>query len=288
MKVSASKLFYLATSLLSWSIAATKPLTAAQLRARDHRVQQFEERFLDTLAWQHNNNTVKLVGYMKIRMSGGHLTDLEQEIKARPDEWAAFTSAFFDEHEKVLRVYFPVEGALVYHDGALVEASHMGEYPHHEMISGDCSVVGRPKTEHVHGVDTNHVEDGIIYLAEPAVPVRTYGEKANVFMYDFGWRLGHEHDHDHGHGHDHLLLGKREGSGGSCKQNHGGRVCSQVYNINNGRCARDYSKCIDYNGWPITECKSKSKKGFIGSDCFDAVADGHCWNEVEGAVEGHE
>jgi len=263
--------------------AAAKVLTESQLRARAFEVSSFEERFLDSLAWQHSNNTVKLVGYMKIRMNEAQLRELEHGIKHKTDEWKGFGSAFYDQHERHLRVYFPVEGALLQHDGELVEATHMGEFPHHDMINGDCSVVGRYKTEQVHGINSNRIEDGIIYLADPAERVRTYGPKDNVYVYDFGWRADHDHDHDHEHGHEGHSR-RDEGEGGSCKQNHGGRVCSLVYNINNGRCKRDYSKCIDYNGWPIKKCDNKSKKGFVGSDCFDAVARGHCWNEVEGAL----
>jgi hypothetical protein len=102
-----------------------------------------------------------------------------------------------------------------------------------------------------------------------------------VMMYDFGWRAG-----SHAHGHDHKgLEGRKEGEGGSCKQNHGGRVCSLVYKINHKRCKRDFGGCIDYNGWPKKNCKNHSDKwAFPNSDCFEAVARGHCWNEIDRAL----
>jgi len=279
MKNSIIHLISLASALIARGTLAKEPLSESQLRARDYDVQRFEERFLDSMAWQHPNHTIKLVGYKKIIMTDAQLADLEHNIHHKPDEWASFTSAFYDTHEKTLRVYFPVEGALVYHDDKLVEATHMGEYPHHEMMSGDCSVVGRYKTEQVHGVPGNRVEDGIVYLAEPAAPVRTYGPKSNVYVYDFGWREG-PHVHEE---HPHHRRSEEEGKGGSCKQNHGNRVCSLVYNINHGRCDRDYRDCIDYNGWPRKNCKNHSdKSAFLGSDCFTSVARGHCWNEIPG------
>jgi hypothetical protein len=178
-----------------------------------------------------------------------------------------------------MRVYFPVENALMVHDNDLIEASEMGEHPHHETINGDYAVVGRYKTDKIHGTSANRVEDGIVWLREPAKPVRMYGDKQNVLMYDFGWRAG---SHAHGHG---GLEGRKEGEGGSCKQNHGGRVCSQVYNINHRRCPRDFSGCIDYNGWPRKNCRRHSDKwAFPGSDCFEAVARGHCWSEIDRAL----
>jgi hypothetical protein len=273
-------LYSLVTAAALWLSAQADDIEA-QLQARDLRIQKFEERFLDSLQWQHNNHTVKLVGYKKIIMSDPEIADLQHNIKTLPAEWEAFTNAYYDPHEKTMRVYFPVEGALMYHHGELVEASQMGEYPHHEMIGGDCHVVGRYKTNQVHGVEGNIVKDNIIFLAEPAPPVRVYGDRGNVFMYDFGWREG---THAHGHDRDHGRRNKREDGekkGGSCKENHGGRVCSQVYNINHGRCPRDYSGCIDYNGWPKKNCNNHSDKwAFPNSDCFTAVARGHCWNEI--------
>jgi hypothetical protein len=284
MKSSVAQLLIAATSYLSCALAGEpEAVSAAQIRARAYEVQQFEERFLDTLDWQHSNKTVKLVGFKKITMNPGQLADLERHIAERPGEWAEFTSAYYDQHARELRVYFPVEGALLHHEGELVEATHMGEFPNHHQIGGDCAVVGRYKTEQVHGIPANRIENGIVYLAEPAAPVRTYGDHGNVYMYDFGWREGphaHDHGHDDGH-HPHTKRGDDEHGGGSCKQNHGGKVCSQAYNINNGRCPRDYKDCIDYNGWPRKNCNNHSDKtAFIGSDCFDSVARGHCWNEI--------
>ena len=262
-----------------FSLSTANPLGENRLAARDFAIQKHEERFINTLNWEHPNTTIKLVGYKKIIMTDAQLQDLESNIKHHPSEWDDFVNSFYDPHERTMRVYFPVEGALLYHDNELIEATHMGEHPHHEMLNGDYAVMGRYKTEEVHGTAANRVEDGIVWLHEPAVPVRMYGENNNVMMYDFGWRHG-SHAHDHSG-----LTSRGEKSGGSCKQNHGGRVCSQVYKINHGRCKRDYSGCIDYNGWPKKNCKNHSDKwAFPGSDCFTAVARGHCWNEIDRAL----
>ncbi|KAK3316790.1 hypothetical protein B0H66DRAFT_562195 [Apodospora peruviana] len=244
---------------------------------RDLDIHNFERRYINTLQFHHPNHTVKLIGFKKITMTADEIAQLEFNIADRPHEWGQLNMAYYDPVDRQMRVYFPVENALVYHGDELVEANQMGEYEH-AMIDGDCKVVGRYQTDKVTGVSANVIKDGIIYLAEPSEVVRKHG---NIHVYDFGWRHG-SHSHDH-HGHS-----KRgEGSGGSCFSNHGGKVCSIAYNINEGRCTRPkgtIKECIDYNGWPHKNCdKHNDKWAFPGSDCFVAVARGHCWNEVEGA-----
>ena len=268
------KLFTLSIAILG--LAST--CLSMTLAARDDQIHQFERRYIDTLSYHHPNHTTKLVGFKKIVMTADEITQLESNIAARPHEWDELDMAYYDPLQKTMRVYFPVENALVYHGDKLIEANRMGEYEH-AMIDGDCQVVGRYQTDKVTGVSANVISDGIIYLAEPSPVIRKHD---NIHIYDFGWRHG-SHNHDHGHGHS-----KRgEGSGGSCFSNHGGKVCSIAYNINQGRCTRPkgtIKECIDYNGWPHKNCKKHNDKwAFPGSDCFVAVARGHCWNEVEGA-----
>lgn len=249
------------------------------LRARDDAIHRFEERFLDTMSYAHPNHTVKLIGFKKILMSGGELADLEHAIATRPAEWDAITSAYYDPVERAMRVYFPVQKALVKHQGSLIEANELGEFPH-EHIEGDCAVIGRYQTDQVRGVPGNRIEDGIIHLAEPSLAIRKHG---NVHVYDFGWRHG-SHHHEHGVG----LKPRKDGDGGSCFQNHGNKVCSIVYKIDEGRCTRPkgtIKDCIDYNGWPHKNCNNHSDKlAFPLSDCFVSVARGHCWNELERAL----
>lgn len=270
-------LFASLAAALSLALASPLDLSPRDLVARDQEVDQFERRFLDTLGWEHDNHTVKLVGYKRIILPEDQINEIHEHAKRSPADFEQFPGAYYDPYERSLRLYFPVQNALVYHGDELVEASKLGEYPAHERLHGDCHVVGRYQTEQVHGTAGNHIQDGIVYLTEPAPPVRVYGDGGNVLMYDFGWREG-----PHGHAH-----GKREEEGhdgGSCLENHGGKTCSETYGINNGRCPRDYSSCIDYNGWE-PNCKEKGGyKAFLGSDCYSAVLMGNCWNEVPPAL----
>ncbi|KAK0643240.1 hypothetical protein B0T16DRAFT_415558 [Cercophora newfieldiana] len=215
-------------------------------------------------------------------MTPSELADIEHAIATRPSEWDELTSAYYDPVEQAMRVYFPVQRALVRHQGRFVEATDLGELEH-EHIEGDCAVVGRYQTEEVRGVKGNRVEGGLIYLREESPVVRKHG--GNVHVYDFGWRQGM---HSHSHSHEGVER-RKDGDGGSCFENHGGKVCSIVYKIDQGRCTRPkpLRDCIDYNGWPFKSCNNHSdKKAFPGSDCFVAVARGHCWNEVEDALHG--
>ena len=269
-------LVYLSFSLYE-SIATSQTLSRRALIARDYEIDQFERRFLDTVRWEHANHTVKLVGYKKIIMPDDQLEEIESHVAGSLAEWEQFPGTYCDPYERTLRLYFPVENALIYQGDELLEASHLGEYPQHDRLYGDCHVVGRYQTAQIHGTAGNRIEGGIVYLAQSTAPVRVYGESGNVLMYDFGWREG-----PHGHG-------KREEDGhdgGSCRENHGRKTCSEVYHINNGRCPRDYSSCIDYNGY-LPNCEGKGGyKAFVGSDCWSSVLKGHCWSEVGPALLG--
>jgi hypothetical protein len=175
------KLPILLLSLLS-SALSTPSLSSADLSLR-----AFEQSYLNTLSYALPNTTIKLVGFKKITMSPSELADLEHAIATRPAEWAAITSAYYDPVERAMRVYFPVQRALVRHGGKLIEASDMGELEH-EVVDGDCAVVGRYQTEEVKGVSNNRVEGGMIWLREESKVVRRYGG-GNVHVYDFGCKF---------------------------------------------------------------------------------------------------
>jgi hypothetical protein len=76
-----------------------------------------------------------------------------------------------------------------------------------------------------------------------------------------------------------IWIASREVNDGvSCYENHGSKTCSDAFGIHEGRCSYIWGVCMDYNG-PGTDC-TNSARNFIGSDCFYAVANFHCWNEI--------
>ncbi|PKC09277.1 hypothetical protein RhiirA5_389547 [Rhizophagus irregularis] len=155
-----------------------------------------------------------------------------------------------------LRVYFPVAGALIEHQGSMIEANELGEFEIKDVDS-DYVVLGRKQSGRVQGVQGNIIKDGIIYLADQAIQ----HTKSAI--------LDHNHDHSHS---------KR--SSGTCIENHGGENCSDAYNIHEGRCPENHQVCMDYNGY-FTDCKKENKfLYFTGSDCYVSLSKGNCWNEI--------
>ncbi|GHT24261.1 hypothetical protein FACS189430_08870 [Bacteroidia bacterium] len=99
----------------------------------------------------------------------------------------------------------------------------------------------------------------------------------NICVFDLGERKIHS-NHDHG-GLIRLKSGSENNSEGVlCYQNHGNQTCSDAFGIQGGRCRYWLRVCMDYNG-PGANCV-KSITNFIGSDCFYAMANLHCWNEL--------
>jgi hypothetical protein len=257
-----SQLLCLAASAWNWNLAHALP-------AHDWQLAEFEERFIGGLDYQLSNKSIKLVGYKKIQIPATDLRQFEDQYFTHHAEWK-MDSAYYDQPSATLRIYFPVEAALVEHGGKLVEANHLGELDLEE-VKGDCAVLGRKQTDHVTGVEGNIIKDGIIYLADRNQPQHRIG---NVHVYDFGDKVIHDHDHDH-------HLAKRDGKR-SCMNNHGGPNCSDKFNIHQGRCPRRSDLCVDYNGY-TTNCRKGGWNKYIkviGSDCGVALSRGHCWNEL--------
>lgn len=275
---------------------------------------EFEERFVDSLPYTRPNSTaLRLIGYKTITIPAHEAPHFDADWAARlPTDWntrVAYEDRtadiahhfYYDAPARHLRVYFPVEGALLATDNGheLVEADELGQLTDTRFLHEDearrppCHVVGRKQTGHVTGVEGNVIRDGVIYLSTAAQPVRRVGSHA--YIYDFGAK--EVHDHRDGHSHSHARRdGDEKGEegehkkGGSCNDNHNGDNCSKAYNINMGRCPPAPKTCMDYNGF-ITDCKKGTTKKFgipsftktvkfVGSDCSVAVARGHCWNEI--------
>lgn len=286
---------------LIFPLAMAKPTAPTQ----DPYLAQFEERFVNSLPYTSDNATsLRLVGFKRMALPAADVTAFEAAWNDPPAEWrrrdeGSATSRhgehfWWDRAKREVRVYFPVEGALLRRgseevDG-FVEADGLGQVEgvgevEKRDVDGEGmerAIVGRRATDQVSGVEGNVIRDGIIYLESPALPIRHLDARTTI--YDFGIK-SLEHD---GHGHGHV---KREDDGKKgCLENHKGKNCSKTYGINQGRCPMNAKTCMDYNGFK-TDCKkgtttkfgfptlSKAIK-FLGSDCSISMARGHCWNEV--------
>lgn len=292
--------------LLAWAT------TALAVRTRSHNIvrrelEAFEERYINRQNYHYENHTVKLIGYQTIKIPAEHLVAFEEYYTSNGDVLQeAYPSHFYDDYASELRIYFPVASALLDHDGYMVEANYLGEFAH-EYLNGDYAIVGRKQTLQVRGVANNIIEDGTIYLSKRNHPIRQIG---NTRVYDFGPRSLDHHPHGPtrvkrqtaqatpGTGGD--TNPSNDGNGenpdapnNGCAANHGGENCSKAYGINydaatgeySGSCSGNFdgTTCMDFNG-PFSDCNRAHRViFFVGSDCFQAVAMGNCWNEVAGA-----
>jgi hypothetical protein len=254
----------------------------------------FEEHFINALPTSSssdpsNATSITLVGFKAIPIAAEHLAQFEEDYYANVSLWG--NNRVYDPRARAVRVYFPVAGALLALgvNGEHVEADLLGrivvsgndnndnEEDHIHKGGSGLHVLGRKRTERITGVEGNIVKDDIIYLSEPAQPVRQVGR---AFIYDFGTKQLHSHSHPHPHADKRA---EEEGKKG-CLQNHNGINCSKAYGINHGRCPMNTKTCMDYNGI-VTDCKNyssgwKKYRNFVGSDCDTSLGRGHCWNEV--------
>ncbi|KAH6650562.1 hypothetical protein F5144DRAFT_556517 [Chaetomium tenue] len=247
----------------------------------------FEEQFINSLplvsrseSSAGNTSAITLVGYKSIPIEPEHVADFEKDYFANVSLWGR--NRVYDRQARAIRVYFPVAGALLPLGarGEHVEADLLGRVPstHAEdtlqLLGRGLHVLGRKRTDQVTGVEGNVVENGIIYLSEPAKPVRHVGR---AVVYDFGGKELHSHGES---GHPHKRAEAKKG----CLQNHNGKNCSKAYGINKGRCKMNTKTCMDYNG-VVTDCKNyssgwKKYRNFVDSDCDVSLGKGHCWNEI--------
>jgi hypothetical protein len=266
---------FLGASLLTWTPTSARSRISEGVVKRE--LVSYEERYINSRSYKHPNETVKLVGCKKMKIPSSETEDFEDHYYTNYHELKKFESHFYDQANREIRIYFPVENALVEHEGKMIEANELGEFEM-DTVDGDYAVLGRYQTDHVRGVDGNIIKDGVIFLADKVHPHRRLG---NVYVYDFGYKDLHDHDHD---------LGKRCESiwckSKGCVKNHDGENCSNKFGIKEGRCPFRSDTCMDYNG-PGTDCnKANRAKYFLGSDCSIAVAMGHCYNEMLAAATG--
>ena len=244
-----------------------KEISSPQLPKQD--VTAFEKQYSSSITYA-SDKSIRLIGYKKIKLNAKEAMEFERLKKNNPENLYNY---FYDEADASVRVYFPVEAALVEHNNSLTEASEKGELNLVSAQAGNdqLTVVGRKQTALVTGVEGNVLKDGIIYLSQKNKSDHHIG---NIYVFDFGYKMIMDHEHHHASSTD-VVMEKA-----SCMSNHGGgRNCSRAFNIYKGRCTFNASVCMDYNGW-FTDCVNGKWSNFPGSDCDYALGAGHCWNEV--------
>jgi hypothetical protein len=237
----------LGASLLTWTPILARPRASEGVVKRE--LTSYEERYINSRIYKHPNETVKLVGCKKMKIPTSELDEFEDHYYTNYHELQKFESHFYDEAKQEIRIYFPVENALVEHGGKMIEANELGEFGM-ERVDGDYAVLGRYQTDHVRGVVGNIIKNGVIYLAEKVHPHRQLG---NFYVYDFGYKDLHNHDHDLKKRCENIWCPSK-----GCVKNHGGENCSNKFKIKEGRCPFRSDTCMDYNGTG-TDC-NKAKR----------------------------
>jgi hypothetical protein len=246
-------------------------------------ITDFEKVYANNLS--SNNNKIKVIGFKTVYVPENE----RKEMKEFMDEYQSFVSdlncLWMAEDYSFYRIYFALHTAIVECDGKEYVADEKGLINTSVKDISHLSIVGRKKSETVHGSRNNIIlEDRILFRnkltqGNKKEPMKGYVIKENnICVFDLGERRIQSH-HDH---HVRLKTGSEnnedDNDGVSCYQNHGNQTCSDAFGINMGRCPYISGVCMDYNG-PGTDCVNSSKN-FIGSDCFYAVASFHCWNEI--------
>ena len=267
----------------------------------------FEEEFATSLSSE--NETVKLIGFKTYDINESdrqHFINLVEELG---DTIKKF-NAVFSEDFSFYRIYFPLHTAIVDYNDKTYTADEKGVViiPNLTDIS-KVKIIGRKRSETVHGTGSNIIEkDRILLKTEFRQEVKNgvmagYSIDGNACVFDFKALTSMDMDATCCSKTAEVdvkqpksvitrIMSSRirlksgnegeEGSGVSCNQNHGGMNCSNAFGIYNGGCPFVSSHCMDYNGWLFgpSDCIKGPKTYFLGSDCCEAMALGHCWNEV--------
>lgn len=185
--------------LLTLALAILSPLTTATPTppAQDPSLAQFEERFVNSLPYTSDNaTTLRLVGFKRMALPAADVAAFEEAWNAPPSEWRRRRDEgsaagrheqhfWYDRARREVRVYFPVEGALLRRSAVeeggnvFVEADGLGQVVGvGEVVKRDVdgegrarAVVGRRATDQVSGVEGNVIRDGIMYVFScPFIP----------------------------------------------------------------------------------------------------------------------
>ncbi len=246
------------------------------------RLKEFEEGFVADRAVNTRSagpDAIQLLGCTSVEYFGddaavtkGVWEEYAQEIADSGCTFASFDGTF-------LRVYYPLINAAVMYKNKTYVADRNGVV----VIEGvknlsDIKVVGRKASDTVVPSSSAFLNDGNIMLASKLSTKNIYNEQRTL-VFDLGYR---EQDCCKTKQPSAVRTRNEYGGGGnvSCTQNHGHYDnCTVAFpSVATGRCVTKFDRCMDYNGYG-TDCQG-SKLYFTGSDCFWAISQGECWNEI--------
>lgn len=237
---------------------------------RDYRIDNFERSYIQGLYPNTRANigaNIQLIGYTTILLNTeecSYLKRIIQEDFQMKESYCVLDSS--------LRIYYPLRDAIIlYEDNKYYGANHSGIIKIPDMSNMyKIKLAGRKKTE-------KSVETQLYSYLQPD----TIYQDSRCIIYDLGIRYRNCEENAKT-----VVLATPEEQGAqrvTCINNHlPSRNCTEAFPVvATGHCTLLYSTCMDFNG-PLGDCSSttRTKINFPGSDCFYALALGHCWNEV--------
>ena len=247
----------------------------------------FEKELFNNISLE--KDVVKLIGFTTHNISEdekNHYKRLKSEYGEKLKQW----NTVFSNDLSLYRIYFPLHTAIVEYNGKTYTADEKGVVSIPDLTDiSQIKVIGRKRSETVHGCGSNIIEEDRILLKDALIHevkngvYTAYFIDENVCIFDF------EAFNMHRACCSTTIEGEiprlKDGVE-ACYDNHGGWNCTYSYSIFQNDCsfASDGIACVDYNGdggYVNTFCEH-DHMFFIGSDCYYAMLMGHCWNELMG------
>ena len=250
----------------------------------------FEKEFAKSLS--SDKDIVRLIGFKTYTISSSEKEHFIEIVSQHGEELEHYNTIFSNDFS-FYRIYFALHTAIVEYDGKTYTADERGLVliPDLKDIS-TIKVIGRKRSEFVHGTGSNIIEkDRILLKNEFKQEVRDgvklgYSIDENTCVFDFHALISKNEMYESccsttATGTPRLKSHNEVGGvtlhGASCVQNHGGMNCSDAFGLWGANCVQKKNRCMDYNGWG-TDCSGSGY--FLGSDCYKAMAHFHCWNEL--------
>ena len=247
----------------------------------------FEHEFSKTLS--SDNNVVKLIGFKTYTISCCEKEHFMEIANQYGEELKKYNTVFSDDFS-FYRIYFALHTAIVEYNGKTYTADEKGLVliPDLKNIS-KIKVIGRKRSEFVHGTGSNIIEKDRIILKDAFKQevknglMTGYSIEGNACIFDFHAITSMNESCCSKTLFEVPRLKSRTEVGGtplhgaSCIENHGGMNCSDAFGIWGDNCVTKRDRCMDFNGYN-SDCSGSGY--FLGSDCFKAMALFHCWNEL--------
>ena len=202
-----------------------------------------EREFAYSLGFSKSAN-VKLIGFKTIYIDEKSVDDFNGFYFENQQEIDMLKGFYYDPESAQIRIYFPVNGAIIKSKAIKYGATVIGDL---RLNSGSnipsIKVIGRKRANRILGVRANIIHRDTILLAKSVAVDHVVDD--SILVFDFGKKILHDTA---------VMKEKDRKSTNSrslpCYQNHGGVNCTIAFPaVSQGRCPiSSRTVCMDYNG----------------------------------------